>query len=197
MADAKAGSAPAAAAAAPGAALIAANTVPRPEVVIAQTVFRSAVLDVPLSVAWDGIRAFASSWVPDSPIALAPEHAEDGTRNVIGRNRIVTVVPLKKRLVEELVVYDALKYSYTYRLLAAEPGIFPAPSWNYFGTVRLYPITEGDKALATWTVKYETAPGPTAAALSAAIGDGILAANLKGLNQYLTAKHANAKPNTK
>lgn len=170
-------------------ALIAANTVAKPAVVIAQSVFKSAILDVPLGVAWNGIRAFAGTWIPDSVIALAPDHKEDGSHNVIGHSRIVTVVPLNKRLVEQLVGYNDLKKSYTYRTLAVEAGIFPAPFWNYVGTVRLYEITEGNKTLATWTANYETAPGPTADQLYAAVGDGTLAANLVAFNQYLTSKN--------
>ncbi len=130
-------------------------------------------------------------------IELTPAVAEDGRKDVIGHDRIVTVVPLKKKLVERLVRaprlalrlsrstllfiyislsiypptyqaivrrvtrmcacvqvgYNSLKYMYTYQTVAVEDGIFPAPFWNYFGTVRLYEITQGNKTLATWTAK--------------------------------------------
>ncbi len=46
------------------AALIAANPPkPKPPVVITQSIYRSVVLDAPIAKSWNGIRAFAGTWV--------------------------------------------------------------------------------------------------------------------------------------
>jgi hypothetical protein len=62
----------------------------------------------------------------------------------------------------------------------------PMPLTDYVATLRLTPVTEGDRTFAEWTAEFECAPAE-AEALIAGIGDNVFQAGFSALKRQLVS----------
>jgi hypothetical protein len=116
-----------------------------PEVVV------SSVLPAPADRVWAAIRGFdaAAEWLPfvaSSPI----EDGGDPAR--VGCVRVVTQTDgLVFR--EVLVAFSEADRTYSYTFVGT-----PIPVLNHRTTIRLLPVTDGDRTYAEWSSRFEMDP---------------------------------------
>ena len=115
-------------------------------------VFRSCVIDASAATVWALVRDFGrvAEWVP----AAANCRLEAGCRAAeIGSIR-ATPAANGQVLREQLVALSDLQRSMSYIILT-EPHMLA----NYTATLRLYPVTEGNKCFLVWQARFDTSPG--------------------------------------
>jgi hypothetical protein len=141
------------------------------------TVFTSSVIDAPAAAVWDILRDFNGMhlWHPlvaDSVIesGLTPDrvgcvrsfHMSDG-----GRIR------------EQLLALSDYDYTFTYTILESHLGVS-----NYVATVKLTPVTDGDRCFGEWSAEFNCAP-EREAELRQRIGQGVFQVAFDALKQRL------------
>ncbi len=114
-------------------------------------VFVSGVVDAPAEKVWPVIRRFdpAADWLPfvkSSPI----EDGGDPTR--VGCVRVLTQTN-GEVLREVLVAISDAKRFYSYTFVSS-----PVPVRNHRTTLRVLPITDGDRSYVEWLSRFEIAP---------------------------------------
>jgi len=114
-------------------------------------VFVSGVVDAPAEKVWPVIRRFdaAADWLPfvkSSPI----EDGGDPTR--VGCVRVLTQTN-GEVLREVLVALSDTKRFYSYTFVSS-----PVPVRNHRTTLRVLPITDGDRSYVEWLSRFEIAP---------------------------------------
>jgi len=114
-------------------------------------VFVSGVVDAPAEKVWPVIRRFdaAADWLPfvkSSPI----EDGGDPTR--VGCVRVLTQTN-GEVLREVLVALSDAKHFYSYTFVSS-----PVPVRNHRTTLRVLPITDGDRSYVEWLSRFEIAP---------------------------------------
>jgi len=114
-------------------------------------VFVSGVVDAPAGKVWPVIRRFdaAADWLPfvkSSPI----EDGGDPTR--VGCVRVLTQTN-GEVLREVLVALSDAKHFYSYTFVSS-----PVPVRNHRTTLRVLPITDGDRSYVEWLSRFEIAP---------------------------------------
>lgn len=140
-------------------------------------VYVSSVIPAPAAKVWDKIRDFNAlpRWVP----AVRESRIENGEpADKIGcvRNfRLQNGDLLRERLLG-LSDYD---YFCTYSILES-----PMPLTDYVATLRLTPVTDGDKTFAEWTAEFECAP-EAAQELVANIGTNVFQAAFDSLKRQM------------
>lgn len=109
----------------------------------------STVIDAPVGKVWDRIRDYNDlpSWVP----AITKSEIEEGRdSSAVGCVRALTLengAVIRERLLG-LSDHDHLC---TYTMIET-----PLPLQNYVATLRLSPITDGDRTLASWSAEFDT-----------------------------------------
>jgi hypothetical protein len=114
-------------------------------------VFVSAIVDAPAAEVWAVIRDFNGlpSWLP----AAAESRIEQNARpDQIG---CVRNFSLKDggRIRERLLALSDFDFSMTYAILESPMGVE-----DYVATLRLFPVTDGDRAYAEWTAEFNCPP---------------------------------------
>ena len=114
-------------------------------------VFVSGVVDAPAEKVWPVIRRFdpAADWLPfvkSSPI----EDGGDPTR--VGCVRVLTQTN-GEVLRKVLVALSDAKRFYSYTFVSS-----PVPVRNHRTTLRVLPITDGDRSYVEWLSRFEIAP---------------------------------------
>jgi hypothetical protein len=114
-------------------------------------VFVSGVVDAPAEKVWPVIRRFdaAADWLPfvkSSPI----EDGGDPTR--VGCVRVLTQTN-REVLREVLVALSDAKRFYSYTFVSS-----PVPVRNHRTTLRVLPITDGDRSYVEWLSRFDIAP---------------------------------------
>jgi len=111
----------------------------------------SSVIDAPASEVWATIRDFNAlpTWHP----RMVESHIEDGLRSdqlgCVRNFKTGTGANIREKL---LGMSDA-DYSVTYTILET-----PAPITNHIATLRLFPVTDGNRCFAQWTASFDCAP---------------------------------------
>jgi uncharacterized protein YndB with AHSA1/START domain len=142
-------------------------------------VYVSSVIDAPAAKVWERIRDFNGlpRWHPrirDSRI----ENGEPADRVGCVRDfHLQNGDRIRERLLG-LSDYDMFC---TYSILES-----PMPLTDYVATLRLTPVTEGDRTFAEWTAEFECAPAE-AEALIAGIGDNVFQAGFSALKRQLVS----------
>lgn len=140
-------------------------------------VYTSSVIDAPASEIWQRIRDFNAlpSWVPavaDSRIELGQPADKVGCiRNFTLRDG--------GRLREQLLALSDYDFSVTYSILESPMGVE-----NYIATLKLTPVTDGDRCFAEWTAEFDCAPGREAD-LARDIGQGVFQAAFDQLKSIM------------
>jgi hypothetical protein len=142
-------------------------------------VYVSSVIDAPVAKVWAKVRDFNAlpRWVP----VVRESRIENGEpADKVGCVRdfhLQNGDHLRERLLG-LSDYDMFC---TYSILES-----PMPLTDYIATLRLTPITDGDKTFAEWTAEFECAP-ELAADLVSGIGTNVFQAGFDSLKRQMVA----------
>jgi hypothetical protein len=115
------------------------------------TIFTSSVIDAPIDDVWAKIRDFNGlpAWNP----AIADSLIENGEPS--DKVGCIRNFNLKDggNIREQLLTLSDIDYQCTYSIL-----ISPMPLENYTATLRLVPITDGNRTYAEWTAQFSCQP---------------------------------------
>ena len=140
-------------------------------------VYVSSVIDAPVAKVWAKVRDFNAlpRWVP----AVRESRIENGEpADKVGCVRdfyLQNGDHLRERLLG-LSDYDMFC---TYSILES-----PMPLTDYIATLRLTPVTDGDKTFAEWTAEFECAP-ELASDLISGIGTNVFQAGFESLKRQM------------
>lgn len=139
-------------------------------------VFRSVILDAPITEVWAAVRAFdgVANWNP----AVKSARIESGSATSVGSIRHLDIVD-DTVFRETLLAHSDLEHFYSYDIIES-----PLPCSNYLSTHRFIPITDGNKTLGIWEGRFDCAPEEEIQ-LEAIVGDQIYRDGMRGLNDYL------------
>lgn len=128
-------------------------------------VYVSSVIDAPAERVWREVRDFNAlpNWVP----AVAESRIEgNAPPDQVG---CVRAFKLKDggALREKLLALSDFDYSVSYSILESPMGVA-----NYVATLKLAPVTDGERCFAEWTAEFDCEPA-RAEELVAKIGAGV------------------------
>jgi hypothetical protein len=114
-------------------------------------VYTSSVIDAPADRVWAAIRDFNAlpNWHP----VIKDSRIEGGLH--ADRVGCIRNFNLKDggNLREQLLTLSDYDYSYTYSILESPLGVS-----NYTATLKLTPITDGNRSFAEWTAEFDCEP---------------------------------------
>lgn len=114
-------------------------------------VYISSVIDAPVAKVWERVRDFNAlpRWHP----AIRDSRIENGEPS--DRVGCVRDFHLQNgdRIREKLLGLSDYDYFCTYSILES-----PMPLTGYIATLRLTPVTDGDRTFAEWTAEFDCAP---------------------------------------
>jgi hypothetical protein len=128
-------------------------------------VYASSVIDAPADSVWARIRDFNGlpSWHP----AIAESRIELGQpADKVGCIRNFTLRD-GGRIREQLLALSDYEFSVTYSILESPMGVS-----NYIATLKLTPITDGNRTFAEWSAEFDCTPAREAE-LARNIGQGV------------------------
>jgi hypothetical protein len=140
-------------------------------------VYTSSVIDAPADKVWGHVRDFNGlpRWVP----AVADSRIENG----LPADRVGCIRNFNLKdggnLREQLLALSDYEYSVTYSILASPMGVH-----NYVATLKLTPVTDGERTFAEWTAEFECEFGREQA-LADQIGQGVFQAAFDNLKRQL------------
>ena len=138
---------------------------------------RSAVIDAPIERVWEVLRDFNShsAWHP----AVGESHIENGE----AADQVGCVRNFRLRdggvIREQLLTLSDYDYQCSYSILESPMGVE-----NYVATLKLTPVTDGNKTFAEWWAEFDCPP-ERERALSQQIGQGVFQAAFDALKQKL------------
>ena len=136
-------------------------------------VYVSSVIGAPADRVWQAIRDFNAlpDWVP----AVRESRIEGGQPS----DRVGCVRAFRLEdggfLREQLLALSDYDYSVTYSILESPMGVE-----NYIATLKLVPVTDGERSFAEWTAEFDCAP-EAEAELVETIGRGVFQAAFDAL----------------
>lgn len=144
------------------------------------TVTISSVIDAPAADVWVFIRDF--NGLPDWHPRMTESHIEDGRLpDQIGCVRNFTLVS-GANLREKLLALSDRDFSVTYSILET-----PQPITNHTATLRLLPITDGNRCFAEWTACFDCPPDQ-AEALAQGMGQNVFQGGFDALKRHFSEK---------
>jgi len=142
-------------------------------------VFVSAVIDAPIHKVWAKMRNF--NGLPDWHPRFSRSHIEGGqAADQIGCVRNFDIVDGGGTIRERLLTLSDVDYTMTYCILDA-----PLPVEGYVATLRLIPITVGNKTLGTWTAEFKVTAGREEDVVDA-VANGTFAKAFEVMNRLLS-----------
>jgi hypothetical protein len=140
-------------------------------------VYTSSVIAAPVADVWARVRDF--NGLPKFMPVVAESRIEMNLpADKVGCIRNFTMRD-GGRLREQLLALSDYEYSMTYNILES-----PMPLTNYIATLRLFPITDGNRTFAEWTAEFDCAPA-VEAELVRNIGQNVFQGAFTSLNQIL------------
>jgi hypothetical protein len=140
-------------------------------------VYVSSVIDAPAAKVWERVRDFNAlpRWHP----AIRDSRIENGEPS--DRVGCIRDFHLQNgdRIREKLLGLSDYDYFCTYSILES-----PMPLTDYVATLRLTPVTDGDRTFAEWTAEFDCAP-EAAADLVGNIGANVFQAGFNALKRAL------------
>jgi hypothetical protein len=113
--------------------------------------YNSTVADAPREKVWETIKDFHNlSWA--EPVITKVDVIGKKAGNEIGAKRL-----LNNAFLETLVSVNEDEYTFTYSIDDGPEPLSKDAALNYFGTVRLYPITDSNTTFVEWTSSYKSA----------------------------------------
>jgi hypothetical protein len=136
-------------------------------------VFRSAVIDAPAPQVWAIVRDFNGlpGWLP---VAAESRIEQNARPDQIGCVRNFTLKD-GGRIRERLLALSDFDFSMTYAILESPMGVE-----DYVSTLRLFPVTDGDRAYAEWSAEFNCPPAREAD-LGTLIGRNVFMGGLRAL----------------
>jgi uncharacterized protein YndB with AHSA1/START domain len=140
-------------------------------------IYVSSVIDAPAAKVWEKVRDFNAMprWHP----RIRESRIENGEPS----DKIGCVRDFRlqngDRLREKLLGLSDYDMFFTYSILES-----PMPLTGYLATMRLTPISDGDRTFAEWTAEFECAP-ELAADLVDGIGNNVFQAGFDALKRQL------------
>ena len=111
-------------------------------------IYTSSVIDAPVGSVWDAIRDFNA--LP----AWHPLIAESRIEGALAADKVGCVRSFRLvdggALREQLLTLSDRDYQCTYSILDS-----PMPLTNYIATLKLRPITDGDRTFAEWSAEFD------------------------------------------
>ncbi len=141
-------------------------------------VYTSSVIDAPAGEIWSQIRDFNGlpKWHP----GIADSRIELGkSADQIGCIRNFTLKD-GGRIREQLLALSDYDFSVTYSILESPMGVE-----NYIATLKLTPITDGNRCFAEWTAEFDCAPARERE-LAHNIGQGVFQGGFDALKTMMT-----------
>ncbi|MFT4539184.1 MAG: hypothetical protein ACI841_002355 [Planctomycetota bacterium] len=145
-------------------------------------VFTSSVLNAPIAQVWARIRDFNAlpTWNPN----VSESEIEDGRPgDAVGCVRNF-VLQDGGRLRERLLAFSDLEHACTYSILDS-----PMPLSNYVASLRLLPISDGERTYAEWSAEFDCNEGDQES-LVASIGNDVFLASFQNLERQMSAEGA-------
>jgi uncharacterized protein YndB with AHSA1/START domain len=136
-------------------------------------VFVSTVIDAPVAKVWAVIRDFNGlpAWAPFAAESRIEQNARADQVGCIRNFRLKDGGRVRERLLA-LSDYD---FAMVYGILES-----PMAVENYVATLRLFPVTDGDRSYAEWSAEFDCRPDRETE-LAAEIGRGVFLVGLKAL----------------
>ena len=143
-------------------------------------VYTSSVIDAPADAVWSRIRDF--NGLPQWHPAIRDSRIEGNLP--ADRVGCIRSFNLKEggNIREQLVALSDFDYSCTYMILESPLGVS-----NYIATLKLTPITDGDRSFAEWTAEFDCAPGRESE-LARTIGSGVFQGGFDALKQQFAKR---------
>ena len=141
-------------------------------------IFKSSVIDAPVEQVWARISDFNGlpGWHP----RMVESHIEDGqaatTIGCIRNFKVITGATVRERL---LALSDA-DHSVSYSIIET-----PQPITNHKATLRLLPVTDGNRTYAEWTAEFD-APAAEADGVAAGMGTNVFQGGFEALKKHFT-----------
>ena len=136
-------------------------------------VYTSSVIDAAAAEIWDRVRDF--NGLPDWHPAIADSRIElQQPADKVGCIRNFTLKD-GGRIREQLLALSDFDFSMTYSILESPMGVT-----SYIATLKLTPITDGNRCFAEWTAEFDCAPGRETE-LARNIGQGVFQSGLDAL----------------
>lgn len=142
-------------------------------------VYVSSVIDAPVARVWEKVRDFNAlpRWLP----AVRESRIENGEPS----DRVGCVRDFRlqngDRLREQLLALSDYDFFCTYSILES-----PMPLTNYVATLRLTPITDGERCFAEWSAEFDAAP-EVADELVTNIGQNVFLAGFHALKRQMAS----------
>ena len=144
-------------------------------------VFVSAVVNAPIEQVWNKVRDF--NGLPQWHPRFSRSHIEDGLpSDRIGCVRNFDIAGGGGTIRERLLTLSDLDHTFTYCILTS-----PLPVEGYVATLKLYPITVGNKTLGIWTAEFRVTNGKEAEVVEA-VGNGTFGKAFEVLNEFFAAR---------
>jgi hypothetical protein len=142
-------------------------------------VYISSVIDAPTAKVWEKVRDFNAlpRWHP----AIRDSRIENGEPS--DRVGCIRDFHLQNgdRIREKLLGLSDYDYFCTYSILES-----PMPLTGYVATLRLTPVTDGDRTFAEWTAEFDCAPEAEEGLVSG-IGTNVFQAGFNALKRQMGA----------
>jgi hypothetical protein len=140
-------------------------------------IYVSSVIDAPVAKVWERVRDFNAlpRWHP----AIRDSRIENGEPS--DRIGCIRDFHLQNgdRIREKLLGLSDYDYFCTYSILES-----PMPLENYIATLRLTPVTDGDRTFAEWTAEFDCAEAE-AEGLVTGIGTNVFQAGFNALKRQV------------
>ena len=138
-------------------------------------VYTSSVIDAPADAVWQQVRDFNGlpGWHP----AIAESRIEAG----VPSDRVGCVRNFRTKdggvIREQLLTLSDFEYECTYSILESPMGVD-----NYIATLKLTPITDGNRTFAEWSAEFDCAAGREPE-LTQLIGQNVFQGGFNALKQ--------------
>ena len=141
-------------------------------------IYASSVIGASADTVWSRIRDFNAlpQWHP----AIADSRIENGqASDRVGCIRHFHLREGGGKIREKLLALSDYEYSCSYEILESPLGVE-----HYIATLKLTPVTDGNRCFAEWSAEFECAPGRESE-LTQSIGQGVFQVGFDALKRAL------------
>jgi len=143
-------------------------------------VYISSVIGAPAAQVWAVVRDFNA--LPDWHPAIADSRIEDGVpSDKVGCVRNFNLSD-GGNIREQLLMLSDFDFTCSYAILESPMGVR-----NYVATLRLIPVTDGNRTFAEWTAEFDCAPEQESE-LVAQIGNGVFQGGFDALKSRFASR---------
>jgi hypothetical protein len=145
-------------------------------------VYTSSVIDAPADAVWQHVRDF--NGLPNWHPSIAESRIEAGAP----ADRIGCVRNFRTKdggvIREQLLTLSDFEYECTYSILESPMGVD-----NYIATLKLTPVTDGNRTFAEWSAEFDCVAGRERE-LTQLIGQGVFQGGFNALKQRFAPQKA-------